>query len=70
MKTFNDAADRTFCEMFLYEGRYGSKEQAPPKVFVGAQYLAGYDAISKRLNDVIEQELAKGSVTFSPPHGP
>ena len=33
---------QNFCQMFVYEDHYGSDEQAPPKVFVGTQYLHGY----------------------------
>ena len=55
-----------FREMFKYEDHYGCKSQSPPKVFVGSQYLEGYSDIAEALQDVITQELKKGSVTFMP----
>lgn len=55
-----------FKEFFLYDEHYGSKSKAPPVVYVGGQYLAGADAIVDRLDDVIGEELAKGSATFVP----
>jgi len=57
---------KLFVEMFAYDDHYGAKAQAPPKVFVGGQYLEGYPAIAKRLGTVIAEELAKGAVTFDP----
>ena len=59
-----------FCQMFVYEDHYGSDEQAPPKVFVGTQYLHGYPAIGKKLQNVVAEELEKGSVTYVPPKTP
>jgi cytochrome c biogenesis protein CcdA len=57
---------RIFAEMFRYEDHYGSTAQAPPKVFVGEQFLEGYPAIAARLQEVIAHELEAGSVTFEP----
>jgi len=57
---------KVFVEIFAYDDHYGAKAQAPPKVFVGGQYLEGYPAIAKRLGTVIGEELAKGAVTFDP----
>ena len=65
--TADDAAE--FCRMFTYEDHYKTTAQAPPKVYVGTQCLEGYPAIGEKLQDVIAQELAKGSVTYQPPQG-
>ena len=52
--------DRKSFELLLdMEDKYSSNEGAPPKVFVGKQYLAGLDAISKRLSAVVAEELAR-----------
>jgi len=60
---------KPFVQMLAYDEHYGAKAQAPPKVFVGGQYLEGYPAIAKRLDAVIAEELAKGAVTFEPAAG-
>ena len=49
----NVAAEVVLGEMLLYEDHYGSQEQAPPKVFVGTQYLAGAGDITERLVHVV-----------------
>ncbi len=60
------AETQTFLELWPYEKHYGSNENVPSKVFVGSQYLAGAKVIVRRLDEVIAQELEKGSVTFVP----
>jgi len=60
---------KVFVQMFAYDEHYGAEAQAPPKVFVGEQYLEGYPAIAKRLVAVVAKELDKGTVTFDPKAG-
>ena len=55
-----------FEELLLFEKHYGAKIDEPAVIFVGDQYLAGKKAILNQLDDVIAQELAKGSITFVP----
>jgi len=55
-----------FRDLLVYEDHYGSTESAAPKFFIGGQYLAGVKDITDRLDQVIECELARGSVTFFP----
>ncbi len=54
-------------DLVLYEDHYGSAEDAAPKVFVGAQHLAGLDKTLATLKDTIEAELTGESVTWLPP---
>ena len=59
---------KVFERMLEMEDQYGSNEPAPPKVFVGSQYLAGVKAISERLDKVIAQELTRqGAAAASQP---
>lgn len=58
--------DDAILSMFAYEEHYGSEEPALPKVFVGGQYVQGYERMGERLNAAIEAELAAGRETFSP----
>ena len=60
---------KVFVQMFAYDEHYAAEAQAPPKVFVGEQYLEGYPAIAKRLEAVVAKELDKGTVTFDPKAG-
>ena len=53
-------------ELIKYEEKYGSKENETLKIFVGSRYIAGPDNIVKKLQQVIKEELAKGSVTYNP----
>ena len=61
---------KVFVQILAYDEHYGAEAQAPPKVFVGEQYLEGYPAIAKRLEAVVAKELDKGTVTFDPKAGP
>jgi len=60
---------KVFVQMFAYDEHYGAEAQAPPKVFVGEQYLEGYPAIARRLAAVVAKELDKETVTFDPKAG-
>lgn len=50
----------------LYEKHYGVNDDEALKVFVGRQFLSGKKAIWERLDAVVGEELAKGSVTPTP----
>ncbi len=66
IETKNIENMEVFNELFLYEKHYGVQVNAPPVIFVGGRYLAGAKDIISRLDEVIAQELAAGSVTFAP----
>lgn len=59
---------KVFEELILYEKHYEVKIDEPAVVFVGDQYLAGRKAILSQLEDIVAQEFAKGSVTFTQPN--
>lgn len=45
--------------MFAYEEKYGASQDAPPKVFVGKQYLGDEPAIRTRLDAAVRDELVR-----------
>ncbi len=45
--------------MFAYEEKYGASQDAPPKVFVGKQYLGDETAIRTRLDAIVRDELVR-----------
>lgn len=57
---------KAFERMLQLEDQYGSNESAPPKIFVGRQYLAGVKDIKAKLDAVVAEELSSWELTAAP----